>query len=260
MKVLAGPDQRDRFAYPAVPADTWDVAKKPEKPRILWCATPTGSPVDDEVAGLCLDAVRALAKATGGTLTVQKEPLIPRKRAKALVDQLVVAFAAGSLGELRAYTDCKDRKAFDKAKELMSPSYVKFVEPAWETTLDQFGAAQASITEFCETDGAAMFAGHDVVATPTIAVPPFDKKLDLGPNAVGAAPIDEYLEWLFTWPYNLTGDPAVSVPCGLTGKGLPVGLQLAAPRGRDGLLLRAAAVVEGAVGWRDKRPTFRAGG
>jgi Asp-tRNA(Asn)/Glu-tRNA(Gln) amidotransferase A subunit family amidase len=45
----------------------------------------------------------------------------------------------------------------------------------------------------------------------------------------------------------------------LTKTGLPVGLQLAAPRGRDGLLLRAAAIVEEWAGWKKKRPEFKAG-
>lgn len=254
MSVLAGPDPRDRFCVPFVPPGTWDVAKKPERPRILWCPTPTGCPVNDEVAKLCLDAVRALAKETGGKLEERDAPLIPKAEALVLLEQLAVLFAAGSLGEFLDYSPYKTRRAFDRVRDRLSPSFAAFVEPAWGTTLTEYAAAQSAVTKFCETRGAAMFAEHDIVATPTIPVPPFDKSLDRGPKQIEGVPIDDHLEWHQTWPYNLTGDPAVSVPCGLTKAGLPVGLQLAARRGGDGLILRAAAVVEDAVGWRKQRP------
>jgi Asp-tRNA(Asn)/Glu-tRNA(Gln) amidotransferase A subunit family amidase len=259
MKVLAGPDPRDRFSYPAVPAASWDVTKKPEKPRILWSPSLTGCPVDGQVEKLCHDAARALAKATGGVLTESKEPLIPRDEAKKLKGALEVAFAAGSLAELRYYGKLPDRDAFKKAKDKLSPSFVQFVGPAWDIELYPYMLAQAAITEFCEGRGARLFAEHDIVVTPTLAVPPFEKSLDFGPDAIGGEKISPHLEWTFTWPYNLTGDPAVSVPCGLTKAGLPVGLQLAAPRGHDGLLLRAAAVVEKEVGWEGKHPPLKAG-
>jgi 2-dehydropantoate 2-reductase len=55
------------------------------------------------------------------------------------------------------------------------------------------------------------------------------------------------IEGIFTGPYNVTGHPAVTVPCGVTAEGLPVGLQLAAPVGADAALLRLAAAVEAAL-------------
>jgi 2-dehydropantoate 2-reductase len=55
------------------------------------------------------------------------------------------------------------------------------------------------------------------------------------------------IEGIFTGPYNVTGHPAVTVPCGVTADGLPVGLQLAAPLGHDAALLRLAVAVEAAL-------------
>ncbi|MBY0458696.1 MAG: amidase [Gemmataceae bacterium] len=258
MSVLAGHDQRDRFGYPAPPKEAWDVAKKPQNLRIRWCTSPTGCPVDAEVADLCLKATRALAKAVGGKLDEDKE-ILPRKEANEILDALRAAVAAGALAEFKYYSGAKDRKALAAAFAKLSPSFASFVGPAGGFTLDEYFASQAAITTFCEGPGAALFAKHDIVATPTIAVPPFDKALDLGPDAINGEKIDPHLEWLFTWPYNLTGDPAVSVPCGLTKAGLPVGLQLAGPRGSDVLVLRAAQVVEDAVGGRTLRPAFKGG-
>jgi aspartyl-tRNA(Asn)/glutamyl-tRNA(Gln) amidotransferase subunit A len=58
------------------------------------------------------------------------------------------------------------------------------------------------------------------------------------------------IEGIFTQPYNMTGQPAIVLPCGMTADGLPVGLQLAAAVGADGLLLAAASEVERIIGGR----------
>ncbi|WP_426244977.1 amidase family protein [Nocardioides sp. LHG3406-4] len=55
------------------------------------------------------------------------------------------------------------------------------------------------------------------------------------------------IEGIFTGPYNVTGQPAISIPCGVTAAGLPVAVQLAAPVGGDAALLRVAAAVEAAL-------------
>jgi aspartyl-tRNA(Asn)/glutamyl-tRNA(Gln) amidotransferase subunit A len=57
------------------------------------------------------------------------------------------------------------------------------------------------------------------------------------------------MEWTpFTYPFNLTQQPALSVPCGFTADGLPVGLQLVAPQFREDLCLRAAHAFQQATG------------
>ena len=77
----------------------------------------------------------------------------------------------------------------------------------------------------------------------------------VGPAAPYTAPVvsppgdtpEGAIEGIFTAPYNVTGQPAIVIPCGATPEGLPVGLQLAAAPGQDALLLAAAAVVERAL-------------
>ncbi|WP_426518049.1 amidase [Diaminobutyricibacter sp. McL0618] len=80
----------------------------------------------------------------------------------------------------------------------------------------------------------------------------------IGPAAPYTAPVvsppgdtpEGAIEGIFTAPYNVTGQPAIVIPCGATLDGLPVGLQLAAAPGQDALLLAAAAVVECALATR----------
>ena len=94
----------------------------------------------------------------------------------------------------------------------------------------------------------AFFAGHDLLITPTMPCPPFRAGADQ-PGWVAGRPT-EYLSWTaFTYPFNVTGQPAASVPCGRDRDGLPVGLQIVGRRREDALVLRAARAFERAFPW-----------
>jgi aspartyl-tRNA(Asn)/glutamyl-tRNA(Gln) amidotransferase subunit A len=82
---------------------------------------------------------------------------------------------------------------------------------------------------------------YDLIATPTVAVPAFDA-MPAGQEVMNA---ETMLGWTpFTYPFNLTQQPAITVPCGLTKDGLPIGLQLVGPMFGDALVLRAARSFE----------------
>ena len=58
----------------------------------------------------------------------------------------------------------------------------------------------------------------------------------------------------FTYPFNMSHQPAATVPCGFSAAGLPVGVQVVGPRHADGLVLAACAAIEAALPWRDRWP------
>jgi amidase len=98
--------------------------------------------------------------------------------------------------------------------------------------------------------------GFDVLVTPTLACPP--PKLGLVNNLEHAARvIPDIIR--FTAPFNVTGQPAITLPLHWTAEGLPIGVQLVAAYGREDLLLRLAAQVEEAQPWRHKVPRVFAG-
>jgi aspartyl-tRNA(Asn)/glutamyl-tRNA(Gln) amidotransferase subunit A len=82
---------------------------------------------------------------------------------------------------------------------------------------------------------------HDLLATPAVAVPAFDAR----PAGSTKLTPQNMLGWTpFSYPFNLTQQPACSIPCGLTQAGLPIGLQLVGPMFGDALVLRAARAYE----------------
>jgi aspartyl-tRNA(Asn)/glutamyl-tRNA(Gln) amidotransferase subunit A len=99
----------------------------------------------------------------------------------------------------------------------------------------------------------AFFERYDLLLTPTVACPPFRIGLD-NPVEIAGTSVRPYSWTPFTWPFNLTGQPAASVPCGFTGQGLPIGLQLVGRRFDDATVLRAAAAFERARPWAHLRP------
>jgi Asp-tRNA(Asn)/Glu-tRNA(Gln) amidotransferase A subunit family amidase len=95
----------------------------------------------------------------------------------------------------------------------------------------------------------ALFARYDVLAVPATAIP--------APPAEGADALAEAARLTATTsPFNLTGLPAISLPCGSTAAGLPIGLQLAGGPWREATVLRAARTYERATDWGTRRPAI----
>ncbi len=92
---------------------------------------------------------------------------------------------------------------------------------------------------------------YDLLLTPTVPVAPFEA----GAEVPAGSPSPRWTSWTpLTYPFNMTQQPAASVPCGFTPDGLPVGLQIVGPRHSDHLVLRAARAYEQAHPWNRPIP------
>ncbi|HEX8930870.1 MAG TPA: amidase, partial [Actinomycetota bacterium] len=101
--------------------------------------------------------------------------------------------------------------------------------------------------------------GWDLLLTPTISEPPPPLGEYAAPPVNPCHPVTRsLLEVAYTIPFNMTGQPAISLPLHWTAGGLPVGSQLVAAYGREDLLLRVAAQLEQARPWADRRPPVHA--
>ncbi len=99
------------------------------------------------------------------------------------------------------------------------------------------------------------FERYDLLLTPTVASPPFPHGI-LYPGEIDGVKVGREASSIFTYPFNLTGQPAASVPCGFTKDGLPIGLQIVGRRFDDVTVLRASAAFETARPWIARRPAL----
>jgi aspartyl-tRNA(Asn)/glutamyl-tRNA(Gln) amidotransferase subunit A len=136
-------------------------------------------------------------------------------------------------------------------RDRMDPGLVQVVEEGSRISAIQLGKASFARAAFNE-EVRKLFAGYDLLLTPTLAVPPFAAGLERPPShRTGSR-----LAWVaFTYPFNLTGHPAATLPCGFTKDGLPIGLQIVGRRLADLTVLRAAAAFEVAAPWAVRRPS-----
>jgi aspartyl-tRNA(Asn)/glutamyl-tRNA(Gln) amidotransferase subunit A len=127
----------------------------------------------------------------------------------------------------------------DKHK-LIDPGLVEVAEQGARVTATEILDAQLKRGAL----GAHMNLFHrdyDLLVTPTLSIPAFDAGKEVADKMLQG----RWTDWTpFSFPFNLTQQPAASIPCGLTKAGLPVGLHLVGPRYADALVLRAARAFE----------------
>lgn len=128
----------------------------------------------------------------------------------------------------------------DRAR--MDPGFVAVAEIGRRTSAADLLAAEQVRAELKVTM-ARFHARYDLLLSPTMPVTAIPAGIDF-PEGQG---MTDWTDWSpFTYPFNMTGQAALSVPCGFDSGGLPIGLQMVAARFRDDLVLRAAAAYQAA--------------
>jgi len=136
--------------------------------------------------------------------------------------------------------------------DLFPDPLLEFVEYGYDLSGVEVVTNQANRTAVLNGIN-AVFDEYDLLVTPTLAVPPFSND-KLGPTEIEGVETDPILGWLITAVFNLTGNPAASVPAGLTEGGLPVGLQVIGPHLDDEMVIGASAAYERVNPWHDDYP------
>lgn len=142
------------------------------------------------------------------------------------------------------------RDLADKYADRMTPHLLDFIRRPW--TAEEFTSAVVA-RKAVNNKMWRLMQHYDLLLTPTLAVPPFPVHVQ-GPEKIDGRIVAPF-QWLaFTFPINMTGQPAATVPAGWTEDGLPVGLQIVGRHLDDPLVLRASAAFEAAQPWRQRRP------
>ena len=238
LNAMAGYDRRDLFSKPDphpdyVAACDGGIAGL----RVAWSPDLGYAQVDPEVRAIAERAARRFAEL--GAHVEEDAPGWPDPYE--LFHTLFYALIGGSTA--RHLPEWQDQ---------IDPGLLKIVEAGRGVTAFDIARAQEVRNQLLLT-GAAFFERYDLLLTPTMTLPPFPIGIDFPPE-VGGQPVTGMQWTAFTFPFNLTGDPAASVPAGWTADGLPIGLQIVGPRWQDARVLRAAAAFEAMQPWAQRRP------
>jgi amidase len=201
------------------------------KLRIGFTVT-SGAKVSDDVKA-CVREVAKVLEGLGHEVTEEGPDTEPFRGPF----QLIVVSGVGSLPIFdESLLDPFNAQAINFGKRLTAVDYVRAV--------DAIRMHSRFVVGFWDT--------HDVLVTPTLprTAPPLNT---LGMNVETAG--DEYMDFIsFTYPWNCTGQPAISLPLGLDSAGLPIGTQLVGPPRGEAVILGLAAQLEQALPWSGRKP------
>ncbi|MCF3933701.1 amidase [Acuticoccus sp. M5D2P5] len=125
-------------------------------------------------------------------------------------------------------------------RDRVDPGFRAIAEDGARLTLSDYMAAEEDRMAL-RAHMAAFHETFDLLVTPTMPIAPFAA----GRDVPDGGPYRRWMDWTpFTYPFNITQQPAATVPCGLDGSGLPVGVQLVAARFRDDIVMNAARLLE----------------
>jgi aspartyl-tRNA(Asn)/glutamyl-tRNA(Gln) amidotransferase subunit A len=137
-----------------------------------------------------------------------------------------------------------------KSPELYLPETLRRIRAGEAVSAGEYIQRRRELEEARRSIRAA-FADVDVLVTPTMPMPaPAIADLKAAPDSLRPAELKLLRN---TRPFNVWGVPAISVPCGFTSSGLPIGLQIAGPHWREDVVLRVAHAYEQATAWHKRR-------
>lgn len=239
LDVMAGPDASDRYSLSNAPSFVEDIEGGIAGLRVAWSLDLGYAQVEPEVAELTTAAARKFEDL--GCHVEETHPGLDDPWE--IVD---VLFALGQAGGVA------DR--LDEVGHLLDQGRLRQIERALHWTAVDVQKAMSARDVYW--DGMrAFFEDYDLLLTPAVPMAPFAAGIDY-PETVNDVEMS-YLSWTpFTYPFNLTGQPSASVPCGFTSDGLPVGLQITGRWRDDAMVLRAAARFEEAAPWAHLTPNL----
>jgi aspartyl-tRNA(Asn)/glutamyl-tRNA(Gln) amidotransferase subunit A len=227
-----------------------------------WSAMPTPSRsflsgLDDGVAGLRIAysrnfgfvenhpeveaAVRAAVEvlAAAGAEVTEVDPGFADP-----IDAFNVLWFSGAAKVLEAYGAAVDDR--------VDPGFRRAAAAGLQYSASDFQDATAVRSELGRLMG-EFHRRYDVLVSPTLPIPAFPT----GQDVPDGWPSPDWTSWTpYTYPFNLTQQPALSVPCGFAAAGLPVGLQVVGPRHSDALVLRVGQAYQAATDWHLRTPTL----
>ncbi len=240
LEVLAGHDPRDPGSLrDSAPEYLSDLDGGVRGLRMAWSTGMGYAAIDPEVASITSEAARVFEE-LGATV---EEP-------EFVLDDPVPAFLTiFYTGNYTSYGHL-----LDECPEKLSDNARICLEQGRQATGADYARAIRSV-DVMRAKIDDLMDSYDLLLTPTMAVPAFP--VGQPPERIGG--IDVPARGAFspmTRPFNLSGQPAASIPCGFSHDGLPIGLHIIGRRGDEATVLRASAAFEQARPWEHHRPAL----
>ena len=233
LDVMAGYDARDPMSLddPAISFEE-NALQRQVPPRIAFSADLGVTPVDPEVAQICERAAMRFSEL--GAIVEHDHPDFSGLQEVFQVHR-AMSYAA-SYGPL-----------LEANRSIFKPEIVWNVEQGLALTADEIMAAMVTRSQIYER-AQRFFAQTDLILTPATVVPPYPVEQRFV-ERIGDYKFSNYIEWCsIAYAFTVIGAPALSIPCGFTQSGLPVGLQIVAAPRQEARLLSAALAFEELAG------------
>jgi aspartyl-tRNA(Asn)/glutamyl-tRNA(Gln) amidotransferase subunit A len=226
LAVISRPDHRDWYA---LPERSWDFTRELDCgiAGLRIALSPTLGYVDVH------PEVRALIEAAGKTLAELGAHVVPRDPGFANPYGTFKTIWFTGAANFRRSIPIEKRHLLDPGFNFIADQGEAIPHMDYVAALDARGALGHHMSVFHQH--------YDVLITPTLPIPAFEAGR-LAPDGFDQT---NWMDWTpFSYPFNLTQQPAASTPCGFTSSGLPVGLHIVAAKYRDDLVLRTARAYE----------------
>jgi amidase len=255
LDAIAGPEPGDPVSPPPPSRPFVDAARA--DPGRLRIGVSSDAPGGVPVAEVCVAAVREAAEALAA-LGHDVEEAAPQWLDQRFLDQFVTSFIVDTGANIRALGGILGA---EPDRDKLEPLTREIVERAEAISAADYWMNEASLLWGVRLR-VTWWGEHDVFVCPTLAgpTPPIDwlsRREDQDPMWMLDA-ASALLSFTSTW--NVTGQPAITLPVHQDARGLPVGVQLVGPPAGEGLLLSLATQLEDARPWTERRPTVSAGG
>src|SRR5688572_9296146 len=239
LDAMSGEHPADPLSLPVLPNSFLSAVRSGNKPKRIAYSPDLGiTPVDPEVAAVTRKAAQRFAEA--GAIVEEAHPDLRE--------------AHECFHVLRAFDFALSKAALLRSKrDLLKPEVIWNIEEGLKLTIEQLERAEAQRVAMTART-LEFFRTYDLLLTPATIVAPFPVGNRYVAECAGKK-FDNYVEWLgIVYAITLVCCPALSLPCGFTASGLPVGLQMVAkPRG-EAHLLAGAKVLEDILGVRGTTP------
>jgi aspartyl-tRNA(Asn)/glutamyl-tRNA(Gln) amidotransferase subunit A len=240
LDVIAVSDDRDRNSLPTYAGRfSGEIGRGIGGLRIAWSSDLNFAPVEAEVLEHTAETIATL-KRDGWNIEENSPNIVdPFPAFKVLY--------SSSLGGQLSHT-------FEDWRDDLDPGLVDLVESARGYTAFELSRAHLDRAAFWD-DMRKFMSNYDVLITPAVPMPAFELGI-VGPSSVAGRPVGHLGFSPFSYPFNLTGQPAAIVPCGFARNGLPLGLQIVGRRHDDATVLRVASAYEDFFRFADQRPSL----